>query len=128
MAKTTPKTSESPTKETAAAAKTKGAKAKAKAKAPVKAKAVTEEPAPAVATKAKTPAKKVESEPAPKATSAAPKAKKAPTRVAEPSSDSQVVIHGLAEVVRLGLSAMDPDARTALLAALVKVGSSLAKS
>jgi hypothetical protein len=42
-------------------------------------------------------------------------------------TDSQLIIHGLAEVVRLGLSAMDPEARATLLAALVKVGSSLAK-
>ena len=114
------------------------------AKAPVKAKtkAAPEAPAPAAATKAKKPAKA--SEPSPKETSAAPKEtkaktakkvksgavpkeRKAPTRGAEPISDSQLIIHGLAEVVRLGLSAMDPEARATLLAALVKVGGSLAK-
>jgi hypothetical protein len=56
------------------------------------------------------------------------KAKTAKAEAAAQPSDSQVIIHGIAEVVRLGLAAMDPESRAALLGALVKVGSSLASS
>ena len=109
MAKKTPKASEPAAKET---------KASPRAKAPAK----SSEPAAKASTaraKVKVKAKAAE------ATEPTPKAKKAPTRATEPMTDSQLIIHGLAEVVRLGLSAMDPQARATLLAALVKVGSSL---
>lgn len=112
---------------------------KAKAGTKAKTKAATEAPAAPVATratKAKKAPKKVSApaaeepkeEPAkPAKRGKAPKTEtKAPVRA--PTSDSQLVIHGLAEVVRLGLSAMDPEARAALIAALVKVGGSLAKT
>ncbi len=110
------------------------AKTTPKAKAKAKTNAATEAPAAPVATKAtkaKRAPKKV-SAPVPEEPKEEPaKRGKAPKKetkgpVRAPTSESQLVIHGLAEVVRLGLSAMDPEARAALIAALVKVGGSLA--
>jgi len=45
----------------------------------------------------------------------------------EPTPDAVIIVNGIAELVRLGLGAMDPDQRATLLVALGKVGASLPK-
>jgi hypothetical protein len=55
-------------------------------------------------------------------------AKTVPPARKEPASDAVVIVNGIAEIVRLGLGAMDPDERATLLVALGKVGASLPKS
>jgi hypothetical protein len=85
--------------------------AKKAKKEPAKKEPAKKEPA------KKEPAKK---EPAKKA--AAPAARK------EPASDAHIIVNGIAEIVRLGLGAMDPEERATLLVAIGKVGASLPKN